>query len=56
MQDQPASLPLLGRGHVDDGELIEQRQLGELQGVVAIGLAFDAAPLPGLAVGRHDLR
>ena len=30
--------------------------LGEREGVVAVGLAFDASPLPGFGVGRNDRR
>ena len=39
----------------DRRQLAKQRQLRQLQGVVAIGLALDVLPSPRLAVGVRDL-
>jgi hypothetical protein len=51
---EPAAPPLVGRGHVHDGELVEQDHPGELRGVVAVGLALDPPPPPRLAAGVGD--
>ena len=53
--DQGAPLPGLQRRDDDGGQLAQGVQLGQAQGVVAVGLACGVFELPGLGGGVGDL-
>lgn len=53
--DEHAPLPGGGVRHHDGGQLSDGLQLGQSQGVVAIGLAFEVLELPGLGRSVGDL-
>ena len=40
---------------MDRRELLERRELGQLESVVAVGLAFYVLPVPSFATGIGDL-
>ncbi len=52
--DDGSLLSHFGLGNVHGDERVEHRHLGELEGIVAIGLSLGVLPGPGLFVGAAD--